>query len=239
MKLNDFKTILIIQSIENTVYQHQENIEKHNDRIIFIKKQESDASIQQKELQIESDTKEKLIRSQEISLATFEKEYSKAKNHLLEVTTEKQIKALNQEIDTLAPKIETLETDILQMLEEVEVLKEKLLTKQNFLNGVDKSLITITNEVTAQCIEEEKQITSYKKQRKNLLETIDSELKSIYVNLRNKFKSVPAISFISDHSCTRCGIQVENLKENDLEVHYTLELCTGCGRLLIPLSAKT
>lgn len=239
MSLEDLKTVLLIQSIENLVYSHRSEIQKHEKRVTFVLKQKDDALLIIENSNKKLQCTQKVLREQEVKLNALEKELSTAKDHILDITNEKQQAALEAQINSLSPQIESIEESMLEHLEAIDEINEVIKNKTIFSNGILESIDTIKEEVDSDCKKENKEIDLYIQRRKNLLETIVPNLRGSYLSLKKRYKELPAVAYLKSNCCSRCGLEVDNQKISSLETQYNIENCTGCGRIFIPQSAKS
>lgn len=167
------------------------------------------------------DTRLKKLNSQ-LNLAITEKE---------QIAFEKQIKLARHEKDNL-------ENIYFENLEKSESLLEEIKDKKEFMKGSIESLEMIKDEVAKNIAGEQKIIDDRNLRIHSLEDALHPSIKSLYLELEKKFTPKRPICYLVDKKCTECHLLVDSVLKNSLEEGRSIEICPGCGRLLIPETAK-
>ncbi len=237
MSLQDFSSLVQVQSLENKIHEHIIKIEGHENRVNFIEKQRQTRQNELENLENQLLENRKIIADDEKSLFKLESELEKTKFHLDQVTSQQQADALEKEITTLGPKAEGLEEQILENMEKQEDIITKQDSCQEFLNGSASTLEEIKTEVKADCDLENKEIGKYQDRINLLLDECPGDYKSLFVSINKRFKYKSPVTSISDGHCTSCRFAINGVQKATVEKGNSIELCSGCGRLLAPFAA--
>ncbi|MCX7796508.1 MAG: C4-type zinc ribbon domain-containing protein [bacterium] len=179
------------------------------------------------------------IRSKEISLKEFELELSsleerkrKDEERLYKnVTTQKEVDRITQEIQYINQEKSKLEDKILEIMESLDSLREEIPKIKKEIEDLEISLTEITEK--ARVFEREilERLQDLKNKRSEKINGIDSKLLSRYEMIR-KNRRGRGMSKVMGEKCSECGVElslflVERLKQLD-----ELITCEHCGRIL-------
>lgn len=152
---------------------------------------------------------------------------------------EKELNALNQQIDNAQIELDKIQEEGLELLEKKEALDEEITNAKSFLKG---SLETI-EEIRAEVNQENDNLFSELDQieiRLNLLhEQIPLKASERIRSLIAKNKKLAPLAHISStKNCDICGYLIPHATEQAVEKELKLTSCPGCTRILIPQSTK-
>jgi len=237
MSLQDFSSLVQVQSLENKIHDHLKKIEGHENRITFLNKQRDTKKNELEKLEISLAENKKIISEDEKNLFKYESDLEKTKSHISQATSQQQADALEKELSTLNPKIEELEEKILINLDEQESIIEKQNVCTKFIDGSVETLEEIKKEVKADCEIENKEIAKYQERIALLFEECPDNYKSLFLNLNKKFKYKSPVTSVNNGHCNSCRFAVTSVQKSAVETGNNIELCSSCGRLFAPFSA--
>jgi len=237
MKLTDYSNLKEVHSLDNMIKTHLDKINEEKGRIDFIqqkRKQKDQELLTNRE---EVNELEKRISAHEVLLFDLEKRLKNAEDHLPLATNEKEITALQNEINSISPQVNQLQDDCLSLLEKIEELECQITQSESFLAGSLTTLSEIKSEVEKVEMEELKSIHQYEERIKSLMEITDSNLVNAFLEIREKFRYKRPLVKIVNHSCDFCHFRVDQMTLSRVEACQSIETCSQCGRLLAPLEA--
>ncbi len=237
MKLTDYSNLKEIHSLDNMIKVHLDRIKEEEARIEFITNKRK-----QKDQELENHQNNKKILENEISdievtLFDFEKRVSSAQGHQSMAASEKEANALQNEIDSLSPKIDELQELTLDKLEEIEKIELEITQAQNFLKGSQETLQEITIEVQEVVKEQQIPIDQYSQRIDLLIEDIPKPLYIQFSKIREKFRYNRPLVRILNHACEFCHFRIDQMSLERVESLQGIECCGQCGRLFTPLEA--
>lgn len=238
MAIEDFKHLIEVQSLEKTIKEHLDGLEEQVNRVNHIEKQREIFSNETAELKSQLKEKTTIVSNHEKELASAEAKFEKTNEHIPLARNENEANALQKELDSLTPKIESLQNEILEFLEELESLEETISEKEEFLNGSAKSLELIKVEAEKESLAHKNSIKSLEERVSSLLEQANDNHKVAYEISCKKHKFNNPLCFVVGGSCSICRFTLNQMQSDEVEKGDITESCPGCGRLLTPLSAK-
>ncbi|MFT6068516.1 MAG: putative nucleic acid-binding Zn-ribbon protein [Bacteriovoracaceae bacterium] len=239
MAIEDFKHLIEAQSLEKTIKEHLDGISEQVNRVLHIEKQREIFSNETNLLTSELKEKTTIVASLENDLASAESKLEKTNEHIPLARNENEANALQTEVDTLTPRIELLQNQILGILEEIESLESTIKEKEEFLTGSAKSLKLISDEAEKEKSSHQEAIKSLEQRVSSLLEQAGENHRTAYLLSCQTHKFNNPLCFVSTGSCSVCRYTLNQMQANEIEKGIATESCPGCGRLLTPLSAKT
>jgi len=232
--MEHYKILIELQGHIKSISTHKGNIESQTSRLDFVNKQRD----LKETLKSELSEKKSLIHAENVSheKELFEKEHDleKANGHLSMVSKETEAKALEKEISTLNPRIDTLQEKVLENMEEIESLEKEISDCTSFINGSLETLEELQSEVGTEVEKENQEIENFRSRAKLLLEDLESGQKSLFLSVKKSVKDDLVITFLQGNKCSRCRFEAPSTQISDIENGRSLELCSGCGRILIP-----
>lgn len=236
MYKNDFRNLIEIESLKQRNNLQSLEISAELARINHLNQQLQNAIEETKKAQLEI-THLKLT-SQLLVIQELETRLLKSKNQLKNSSTEKEQFALESQIKTTEHELSIKENIYLNDLEKNDLLQILINEKNQFIAGISKSIVEITNEVEINKKKLQNIIDQNNLRIKSLKEGLIPNLKNLYEEIEKNLKSKKAISYLIQKKCTECHIQVDTQLSMAIEECRTFETCPACSRFLIPESAK-
>ncbi|MBT6324517.1 MAG: hypothetical protein HOJ35_00980, partial [Bdellovibrionales bacterium] len=230
----NFQNLAEIQSIEKYIKNHLDKIASEQSRIKTIKQQvnsKSEENIQKKSQLAIFQNKLNIF---EKDLFASENQLEKSNKHLLSATDQKQAELLEQEISNSQKNIERLENEILELMDKVENIEVEISDNTGFINGASSTIDDITREVESTVIQEEKEIKQYEQRIELLLNETNSEFANVFTEINKKLRFNNPLAFIKNSVCGQCRFSIDQMTLNEIEQHFLLQTCEGCGRILVP-----
>ncbi len=163
-------------------------------------------------------------------------EKSKGTEELLysgRVKNPKEMREMQQEIDSLKKRRGDLEDRLLEVMMTVEEAEGEL---QNNQSNLITSQSAWANQNQALLDEQAKlqtQLTAEQERRKTALPNVKPESLKIYDTLKGKKANHP-IALMQDRSCAACGIEQTLAIVTEAKRGETLVYCLNCERILVP-----
>ena len=170
-------------------------------------------------------------RQAEIDLKTWEQQKEKLLAHQFDVKTNKEMFALQHEIEVASAKIDSFENTILEILEEEEALKEQISAAAQLSKAEEAQAETERFRVEHKHDELTEQYDECVKKRNILVKQLPEEAKEFYLNFRTKYPGNFVVPVVGG-SCGGCHMRL--LQDEIVKVHVARELtyCCRCLRLI-------
>jgi uncharacterized protein len=233
MSKTSFQTLNKIQYIQKKIEAINHQIEVEGNRILNIENQLNDRKLSNLKDKKELEEVNLSLKERESALLKNLRKITDAKNNQLNVVSEKQAKALEDEIASLEELKIKLEEQIFLALESQEKLAKNISDFESFHVGVLKTLEELKSEIKTQFQLENKELEDLKIRLDNLLTTLPIDYRDFYSSISKKFKS-NSLAKIENGKCEVCKMSVPSSICQEVETGNILETCQSCGRMLIP-----
>lgn len=181
----------------------------------------------------------KKLKKFENELNVLESKIKKEESRLYSgtVVNPKELKGLQDEIASLNRKKDGLETEELEVLEQIDGVKENS-------NKIEKDKTLLEQKINdlKQTFDEQKniigqQVKELKDQRQQLISSIESALIEKYEKTKAEKHGV-GVAIIVDRICSGCRIDIPAIEISRINEKGELARCPNCKRLLIPQTVE-
>lgn len=179
----------------------------------------------------------KLIEKQ-LEVETLEVKQKRTRDQLDTLAHEKDIKAMEHQLEVMAAELSQKEENYFALLERSEAIAEEKKEAEEFLKGSLQTIEDIKKDVEIERQKFQKQIDNRNLRIHSLGVQMDKPLLKFYLEIEKKFAGKKAVAFLIDKKCSQCHMQVDSMFKASLEEGRSMETCPNCGRLLIPETAK-
>ena len=177
-----------------------------------------------KELEVE-------MHKRDVSIAQINDKINKFKDQLFLVTNNKQYDALMLEIDHLKEQRATNETESIAFLEEKETLTESVESMESGLGELSQNLRVRREKLETAISQSAEEKSSLEQQRTEQVNGIDLNIVSVYDRVM-KAKDGLAVVHLSDSSCGGCGARIPAQMITEVRAKIVMHRCDVCGRFL-------
>lgn len=230
--LSDLTGIIDLHKIDIQI----EELEKEKRELPKLLKEHKDALKQEEkalaDYKADREEREKARRGKERDLAALEEQIGKYKQQQMSVKTNDEYSAINKEIDHCNNKIDGIETEILQMIEYIDVDEEKIRQLESNVKKAGENLAAEERETSAQLVEVNKKLDGFKMEREGIVTKISRPVISRYERLFVKYGSSAVVS-VKGSSCGGCNMQLIPQLINEVSAGDRITACNNCARILV------
>jgi hypothetical protein len=178
----------------------------------------------------------KSIHDNEVTIKAQQQLVNKYERQVNEVTSKKEMDALQEEIKQARERIATLED---QTLEQMAQLDEKIAATPQFeqnVKQIEEEQRKAVADQAAKKVDRENIIAQADAAAKARLEELPAEVKGDVQRLL-KAKGIDGMAPVSKKSCSGCYTDLSAQRQMDLQQGKLL-YCHSCGRLLYPMEEE-
>ena len=231
---NDLMILLEAQEIDLEIDRLIKSKKEYPEQISSLKKEIIDlkTDIDETEVSIKENHKNRRFIEEEI--AAERDALVKKEKKLLETKTNKEYTAVQHEIESSRERIDSMETEDLELLTELDTLnplREELKEKSEAAMSANTPEI---EDFEKRFNSIESDIAKHKKKLGKLLNDINKRTVDIYTRLR-RGKGGLAVAIVDQnkHSCRGCYKQLPPQKVLEVRKTKKLIFCESCGRILV------
>lgn len=213
-----------IMSLEEK-YQNLDRGEELKKRINFL------SSLYNKKTD-EIKKKEVSLKELEIELSSLEDRKKRDEERLYKnVTTQKEIDSLTQEIQHILEAKSTVEDKILELMESLEQLKSEIPQIKKEIEELTVQLKETENNAKIAENEIADKLHKLIAEREERLKDIDPKLLNKYELIR-KSRRGKGMARVIDNRCSECGVELSISIIEELRLQEKIVTCEHCGRIL-------
>lgn len=169
----------------------------------------------------------------ELELKQLEEKMAKARKKLYDgkITNPKELRALQQEIDSMERHRGALDERALEAMADVERLTAQSAETKKQVSRLVKQYRQQSEEQTARKQELETALSTWSDERKAAAAAIDPGALSRYESRLQSMGGL-AVSVVSGNLCSACRVTVASVTVQKLQNLSQIALCDNCGRIL-------
>ena len=178
----------------------------------------------QKEIEVEN-------QKNEVQVSSIDVKINNLKDQLFLVSNNKQYDALMNEIDYLKKEKSSLETDILNILEEKDSLIESISSLEFNLESLTKDLLNRRGKLeNAISISADEKSTLENKRLKQI-NSLEPNIVSLYEKVMEARDGLAVVNLVNT-SCGGCGATIPMQKVTEIRAKIQSHRCDVCARFL-------
>ncbi|MEK7849880.1 MAG: C4-type zinc ribbon domain-containing protein [Candidatus Omnitrophota bacterium] len=180
------------------------------------------------------ETKQKLYLKQkekEGELASKEENIKKTQNQLGQLKTNKEYQVKLTEIESLKADKSLIEEEILNLMDNVDTMKNDIEKEKKTLEADEKSYNEKKGIALNRAKEVETLLSGLDGKRRILISGVDKKILARYEHILHG-KNGLAIVKVDNNSCAGCFMHVPPQVENEIRMHENIITCESCARIL-------
>lgn len=231
-----YKNILKIQETDSRIDEARKELENIEEKALYKQSQEEIERLKENKVDVKSlhSNESRLFDKQNGELDMLNQKIKSEEKKLFggSITNPKELSAIQQEVASLNRKRDEMETIVLEQMDKVSDLEEKLSGFENKIStnsekGEENKRIWVEKEAKLK-----RAISKLEKRRQVQAKEVDADLLEDYEDIRERKEGIGAGILIGD-TCQVCHVA---LPATDLERILNKEApdyCPNCGRILI------
>ena len=229
----DLMQLLKAQKIDLEIDQLNKNKEEYPSQKENLLKEIEDLKTALENIKTNILENEKNRRTIESEIDAERETLSSREKRLLDTKTNKEYTAVQHEIGQARERIDSAETEDLELTTELDSLEPEKKELEKNLRKIGKNNKAIINEIQGKFDSIESDIKILEHNRKIALKDVNSRTLSTYTRLR-KGKSGIAIATVNPakNSCRGCFKQLPPQKVLEIKRKNKIIFCENCGRIL-------
>ena len=152
-------------------------------------------------------------------------------SQMMQVKTNKEYSALQQEIASLRADNSVLEDQILGILDEIDRIQTAFREEKIRLAEAEKTLQEKKGELTGRSEKLKSDLHSLNQKRAEILNQAPPDTRNLYDKIIRKKEGL-ALVHADGESCGACRIEIRPQLLNELRLKEALVVCENCSRIL-------
>lgn len=167
----------------------------------------------------------------ELELSERDGHYKRLEDRRLMIKTEKELKALESELQKIDGERDSLESEIIILLDEIE-------KKEQDLSEMDADLVKLRVQVESDVMEAQSRIEDFRREISEYQSRFDQLLPELSTGVKARFKKLiesgsgEAIAPLEGNTCGGCHFRLPGYEILDASRDDKIINCTNCGRFV-------
>lgn len=170
-------------------------------------------------------------RDLETRLAANETKLKDRRMRITRIRNEKELGLAKREVDILKDETSTLETQLVEALEQVEASTAKVKSIEDEIAALEAAMATEAAELRGRIDQYANEMERERESRTELLATIPEDLRRRYEMIFSRRDGL-AVAEIRDGTCQGCHMNVPPQLFNQIQRREQVILCPSCQRIL-------
>jgi predicted nucleic acid-binding Zn-ribbon protein len=167
----------------------------------------------------------------ETDMAAGEEKIKKLEGDLYQIKTNKEYKAIEQEIESLKADVSLLEEDIINLLDKIEAAKVKHEEEKKLFEEEKQKTGREQESIKAEEKEVDARLNELDGKRKESSRGIDAGILARYEKVLEN-RGEKALSKVSGESCSECNMTLRPQAINEAKIKKSPVFCENCSRIL-------
>lgn len=232
-----YRILKEINSLHHKVLQLRETIKAEQERVSKIETRVKQTKEELEDLLAQLKQKRQELTHNEGKLEQAIQLLEKTEIAIASAQTEKELDSLNKQKLAAETTIDELNETTFNQLEEVDELNEKREELQGFIKGAPEGVVEIQADVDEQNKPRLIQVEQYLQRIKDHFQELPTDI-SLKMKKALELPKSAVTKLNSQNYCDYCGSQAAPNLARDIETKLLLKSCSGCSRLIIPLSSQ-
>jgi predicted nucleic acid-binding Zn-ribbon protein len=147
------------------------------------------------------------------------------------VRNDKELQALNHEVDALKENNQRLEAEVLAMMEGVDARAARIKELTELVEEGGKELVAAEKEIAAEIEELKSAISKQKRERAGVAGEIERSLLQRYDMIFSRRQGL-AVALVKGGTCQGCRVRIPPQLYNEIQKHLQIHFCPNCQRIL-------
>lgn len=225
------KHLILLQECDKKIKENQVKRDSVPVRIKRLEESFEEASAIYNSRFEKLDSLEKEKRAMEKEIQVIESRAQKSQEKLNNIKSNKEYTAALKEIEDIEKERLKQEDVLLQMMEDIELLKKECAELKVDKENLRKDFDVEKKEIESELLELNKEAEGLNNQRAGYNNSVDSKMLKTYDLLRTRRAGV-AISAVIGGICQACHLEIPPQKFNELQRCNEMMSCPHCNRLI-------
>lgn len=224
--------LIELQKTDTNLRKLKKSIETASDRRAEIEQEFEQHAFSIREIQNKRDGLHAKRADLEKQIAENKTYLERADRNLKHAQNQKEYETAMRETDALQKQIAAFETQIVEILDEVEGVEKELEERAEEINTLDAKRDAAMSEFDKSIAADQKEFESETKHRATAFATLPARLASIYDRLAQRSKDGIAVAEVVNGSCSACYMQLRPQVQLNVKKGDEIITCENCTRIM-------
>ena len=228
----DLDKLIELQVTDTNLRRLKKSIETAELRRAEIEQEFEQHAFSIREIQNKRDTLNAKRADAEKQIAENKTYLERAERNLKHAQNSKEYETAMRETDALQKQIGAFETQIVEIMEEVEGVEKELAERADEINTLDAKRDEALKEFDAQIAVHNKEFKTETAHRETAFATLPDRLASIYNRLAQRSRDGIAVAEVVNGSCSACYVLLRPQVQVNVKKGDEIITCENCTRIM-------
>ncbi len=224
--------LIELQKTDTNLRRLKRSLETAEERRAGIEQEFEQHAFSIREIQTKRDTLHAKRADLEKQIAENKTYLERADRNLKHAQNSKEYETAMRETDALQKQIGAFETQIVEVMEEVEGVEKELEERADEINTLDGKRDAALKEFDAAIAVDKKEFDAETAHRATAFATLPARLASIYDRLAQRSRDGIAVAEVINGSCSACYMQLRPQVQLNVKKGDEIITCESCTRIL-------
>ncbi|MEQ1922725.1 MAG: C4-type zinc ribbon domain-containing protein [Pyrinomonadaceae bacterium] len=228
----DLDKLIELQVTDTNLRRLKKSIETAEHRRAEIEQEFEQHAFSIREIQNRRDTLNAKRADAEKQIAENKTYLERAERNLKHAQNSKEYETAMRETDALQKQIGAFETQIVEVMEEVEGVEKELTERADEINTLDSKREEALKEFDGEIAGHKKEFAAETAHRETAFATLPDRLASIYNRLAQRSRDGIAVAEVVNGSCSACYVLLRPQVQVNVKKGDEIITCENCTRIL-------
>lgn len=228
----DLDKLIELQVTDTNLRRLKKSIETAEHRRAEIEQEFEQHAFSIREIQNKRDTLNAKRAEAEKQIAENKTYLERAERNLKHAQNSKEYETAMRETDALQKQIGAFETQIVEVMEEVEGVEKELTERADEINTLDAKRDEALKEFDGEIAGHKKEFATETAHRETAFATLPDRLASIYNRLAQRSRDGIAVAEVVNGSCSACYVLLRPQVQVNVKKGDEIITCENCTRIL-------
>lgn len=228
----DLQQLIELQQTDNEIKNLEAEINNIPERRAAIEQEFEQRAFAFREQENKRDAAQSLRAAREAEVAALREHLARAERNLMKSQTGDEYTAAIREADAARKQISTLETNILEGMDEIEKAESELATHapqvERLRAETDARLQAFEAETNTQAA----RLAEARRRKEELISTVGKQTLSTYTRIASRIGNGRALAEARASACTACGMRLRPQMMVEVKRGDEIIMCENCSRIL-------
>lgn len=229
---SELEKLIELQKTDTNIRKLKKAIESSEQRRADIEQEFERHASSIREIQARRDAAQTGRADLEKQIAENKTYLTRADRNLKGSQNQKEYETAMRETDALQKQINTLETQVLERMTEIEEVEAVLAERKEEIDSLESNRETALKEFDKEVAANRKELETETAKRHEVFITLPTQLASIYNRLAQRSRDGIAVAEVVNNSCSACFMKLRPQMQVNLKTSDKIITCESCTRIL-------
>ncbi|HVF46739.1 MAG TPA: C4-type zinc ribbon domain-containing protein [Pyrinomonadaceae bacterium] len=224
--------LIELQKTDTNLRRLKRSLDKAETRRAEIEQEFEQHAFSIREIQNKHETLTAKRTELENQIADHKTYLERATRNLKHAQNQKEYETAMRETDALQKQINATETQIVEIMDEVDSVEKELGERAEEISTLDAKRTTALDEFDAALASDRAEFEAETAHRKTAFETLPARLASVYDRLAQRSRDGIAVAEVVNGSCSACYMQLRPQIQLEVKKGDEIITCESCTRIL-------